>query len=164
MARPVGSGVIPVADRFWSKVNKTEGCWLWIAALNGAGYGTFWPQWRTPVPAHRWAYEAIVGPIPEGLYIDHLCRVRNCVNPEHLEPVTPRENVMRGETVAAANAAKTHCDHGHAFDELNTFYTKEGWRRCRRCDLTRQTAWREANRAAWNEYHRNLRARKKANA
>lgn len=87
----------PVAERFWEKVDKTGSCWIWTAQLNRhrGGYGMFWDE--KPVWAHRWAYEALVGPIPDGLVLDHLCRTPACVNPTHLEPVTIEENVRRGE-------------------------------------------------------------------
>jgi hypothetical protein len=85
--------------RFWDKVQdrpKGEGCWLWEGAINSQGYGNFWDGVRF-VKAHRFAYECLIGEIPEGLTIDHLCRVRHCVNPSHLEPVTMRENFLRGD-------------------------------------------------------------------
>lgn len=85
-----------IEARFWAKVDKTETCWLWTAAIRRrSGYGVFSHQARTML-AHRFAYELLVGPIPDGLVIDHLCRVRHCVNPDHLEPVTQRENLRRG--------------------------------------------------------------------
>ncbi len=85
--------------------------------------------------AHRAVYEWLVGPIPDGLQIDHLCRNPGCINPSHMEPVTPRENVMRGDTIAAENAAKTHCKHGHEFTAENTYVwpKKPNSRSCRRC-------------------------------
>ena len=86
------------SERFWSKVDKNGpgGCWLWTASLNNRGYGRFGPTGqRKLVRAHRWAYEAVVGPIPDGLVIDHLCGVKRCVNPAHLEPVTNFENLRR---------------------------------------------------------------------
>ncbi|KAB2977369.1 HNH endonuclease [Streptomyces sp. SS1-1] len=82
--------------------------------------------------AHRVAYQEIVGPIPEGLQLDHLCRVRHCVNPAHLEPVTSRENTLRGENLVAINAAKTHCKRGHLFDAANTYRWRNS-RICREC-------------------------------
>jgi hypothetical protein len=85
----------PEADRFWEKVDKSGECWLWQAG-KCAGYGRFFVPGSRPVPAHRWAYEALVGPIPDGLVIDHLCRNPACVNPAHMEPVTIVENVRRG--------------------------------------------------------------------
>lgn len=89
--------------------------------------------------AHRLAYEGLVGPIPEGLQIDHLCRVRNCVNPEHLEPVTSRENTMRGDNWSAKYAKMTTCAKGHSFDAV----TKDGKRKCKTC----RRGWENARRA-----------------
>ena len=106
----------PFADRFWEKVDKTgpNGCWLWTGACSRRGYGAILADFpdRRMLCAHRAAYEMLVGPIPDGLQLDHLCRNRPCVNPAHLEPVTGRENVLRGTGFAAENAAKTHCVRG----------------------------------------------------
>lgn len=162
IGRPVGSGVIPPEVRFWSKVDKTETCWLWTASIRNQGYGVFWPQWRTNVPAHRWAYEQIIGPVPDGLELDHLCRVRNCVNPAHLEPVTHRENMLRGHTFAAANARKSECINGHELSGDNLMPTRANERRCRQCDRERQAAWRANNRERFNERAREYRAKRKA--
>jgi hypothetical protein len=108
-------------------------CWLWTAA-KVYGYGKFrfdGRQWR----AHRWAYTRFVGPIPEGLTIDHLCCVKGCVNPRHLEPVTNRENNARCPTSPATiNRNKTHCNRGHEFNYTNTRLIKGGGRACRKCD------------------------------
>ncbi len=81
--------------RFWSHVEKAETCWLWTSTITGNGYGHYSIK-RVKVGAHRFAYELMVGPIPQGLTIDHLCRVKACVNPDHLEPVTQAENNRRG--------------------------------------------------------------------
>lgn len=131
------------AQRFWSKVEKTGGCWLWTANKFVGGYGSFRPtgsRGASPVRAHRWAYEHIVGPIPTGYQIDHLCRVRHCVNPEHLEPVTQAENIRRGIAGFVAGArqrAKTHCPQGHPYDSANTYVL--GRRRvCRLCHRNNQ--------------------------
>ena len=120
--------------RFINKMAYGEdGCWVWTASLNTKGYGNYWTD-GTCVGAHRYAYETIVGPVPEGLQLDHLCRNRNCVNPEHLEPVTCRENLLRGETIAASHAQRSHCKHGHELDDYNTYvYPKTGKRACRTC-------------------------------
>jgi hypothetical protein len=120
-------------ERFWKKVEKTETCWLWTGGKTMSGYGVFYDDGRQRM-AYRYAYERFVGPIPDGLEIDHVCRVRACVNPAHLDVVTHRENMLRGNTTVAANAAKTHCLRGHPFDLLNTRLTPSGKRRCRICD------------------------------
>lgn len=124
-------------ERFRSKfITDESGCWLWTATINNKGYGQFYSQERrTKVYAHRWSYEHNVGPIPEGLVIDHLCRTPRCVNPEHLEPVTFAENLRRGEGGLRRQqlmAARTHCRNGHEFIESNV-YRYGGERRCRAC-------------------------------
>ena len=139
-------------ERFWSKVDKTGDCWLWTAGKSDQGYGTFHIGSRTaasrrPVGAHRVAYQLLVGPIPEGFHIDHLCRVRHCVNPAHLEPVTCRVNLLRGETIPADNAAKTHCVHGHPFNAVNTYVTPDGRRQCRTCLGERHRRYRQRKAA-----------------
>lgn len=116
------------AERFWEKVDKhgPTGCWLWTAFTHD-GYGRF--RWRDGMGrAHRWAWEQAHGPIPEGLQIDHICRVRHCVNPAHLQLVTGRENNLRGIAPSAINARKTHCPYGHPLDGLG-----RGGRWCKVC-------------------------------
>ena len=87
-----------LADLFWQKVDRTGPCWVWLANTNDKGYGTFWigPPRRGHVKAHRFAYETEIGPVPAGFELDHLCRNRACVRPSHLEPVSHRENCVRG--------------------------------------------------------------------
>ena len=116
--------------RFWPKVDRSGECWLWTARINYKGYGQF-KVGNQQTFAHRFSYELLVGPIPEGLQIDHLCRVRNCVNPAHLEPVTPRENTRRGEG-GSNMRAKTHCPQGHPYSEDN-IYLYRGSRHCIQC-------------------------------
>ena len=133
-------GVYPrpsLEDRFWSRVDKTDGCWLWTGALVTGGYGSIGLGQRRNGLAHRVSYELHVGPIPNGLQIDHLCRVRRCVNPAHLDVVTIRENVLRGEGITARYARKTHCAHGHEFTEENTRRTRTNGRVCRTCERNR---------------------------
>lgn len=132
----------PEAERFFAKVNKAteSGCWEWTAALS-SGYGKFhkYGQIRM-VYAHRWSYEHHVGPIPDGLVIDHLCRNTKCVNPDHLEPVTQGENCLRGEGWYAKNKRKTHCVRGHEFTVENTYVDPRGYRSCRACRAQRFAA------------------------
>lgn len=101
----------PEAERFWEKVEKTETCWLWTGAISGrTGYGSFVlapleDGSRKRVGAHRWAYQDEMGPVPEGLVLDHLCCVRRCVNPSHLEPVTYSVNALRGTRWSSREAS-----------------------------------------------------------
>lgn len=120
--------------RFWSKVDKSSGHWFWLGGKDKDGYGKMKINGRTVRP-HRFAYELLVGPIPDGLELDHLCRVHACVWPEHLEPVTSQENVLRSPVApAAVNAQKTHCPQGHPYDLFNTYLIPNGGgRACRTC-------------------------------
>lgn len=115
-------------------------CWVSTLTPKRHGYAELWLPGGTYAMQHRFAYEAWVGPIPPGLVIDHLCRVKMCCKPSHLEPVTDRVNVIeRGRGLTASNARKTHCPAGHAFDETNT-YTHRGQRHCRACRAAREAA------------------------
>lgn len=123
-------------DRFAEKIAYTDsGCVEWIASLNNKGYGSFGVEGCARVQlAHRWSYEYHVGPILEGLSIDHLCRNRSCVNPDHLEPVTQQTNLLRSEkTWPAKNAAKTHCPAGHQYSGSNLYLPPSGGRKCMTC-------------------------------
>lgn len=130
----------PAEERFWEKVKRwdPDECWDWTAGHSPEGYGRFNATWRVPGYAHRFAYELLIGPIPDGYQIDHLCRNRGCVNPKHMEPVTQRMNLLRGTSPSAHNARVTACIHGHPFDEANTYYPKRGGRFCRACARRRQ--------------------------
>ena len=131
------------AERFWSKVDTSDrdGCWLWTASHHPAGYGQFYDGDRL-IYAHRFAYEHLVGPIPAGLHIDHLCRTPACVRPDHLEPVTNRENNLRGVSPAAANARVNECKNGHPYDLVNTYWRPDGKRDCRTCKRERLRKFR----------------------
>jgi hypothetical protein len=132
-------------ERFWNKVSvePNTGCWLWTAGL-AHGYGKFKVGRRT-LGAHRVAYECLVGPVANDLECDHLCRQRCCVNPAHLEPVTPRENIARSPIHVGS---KTHCPAGHAYSSDNLVSNgKNQWRCCRTCHSARL----RARRAAANE-------------
>lgn len=123
-----------IAARFMAKLDEGPGgCWVFTGYIKPNGYGQFYPRKAVPTLPHRWSYEYHNGPIPEGLVIDHLCRVRACCNPEHLEAVTQRANILRGDSLIAQRAVATACIHGHPFDEVNTYVTTKGWRACREC-------------------------------
>lgn len=122
-------------QRFWAKVVKSDGCWSWKAQHTAAGYGAFWIGKRIKY-AHRMTYEYVVGPIPEGLELDHLCRNPGCCNPSHLEPVTHGENMRRA--VRNKYQRKNSCKYGHDWSEPRNVYTrKNGYRWCAECARTK---------------------------
>ncbi|GAA3032793.1 hypothetical protein GCM10020000_07280 [Streptomyces olivoverticillatus] len=139
---PYGDPRLP--ERFWLKVEVADtGCWLWTAKVR-YGYGQFSHRVNgkdQSVRAHRHSYTVLVGPIPVGLHIDHLCRTRHCVNPAHLEPVTQGENNRR------AGQARTHCMHGHPITKASTYTDPRGRRQCQPCRAARNRKYR-ARRAA----------------
>lgn len=130
-------------DRYWDKVypEPNTGCWLWgDYAASKFGHGQFRPGGRKPkVMAYRYSYEKLVAPIAAGLFVDHLCRTPACVNPDHLEPVTPAVNTRRGA------AARTRCLRDHEFTPENTRRDNRGWRLCKTCDRLRQQARRSGH-------------------
>jgi hypothetical protein len=155
---------IPLILRLMDRTQKTPTCWYWTGTINGDGYGTFTVYGyragarRTTVGAHRLVYEELAGPIPGDRQIDHLCRVRHCVNPAHLEPVPKTVNVLRGEGPTATNARKTHCIHGHALPPAG------GVRHCSPCAVRRATEHKAANLVRYNARRRELRAQRRAAA
>lgn len=145
---------IPAFDvaRFWSRVDRRgpDDCWPWTGPVAPQGYGVTYAGGKRQ-GAHRVAYQLNVGPIPPGLCIDHLCHNadplcgldndcphRRCCNPAHLEATTSQMNSLRGNTMAARNAAKTHCPYGHPYDDANTRVAPDRGRRCRICDCDRK--------------------------
>jgi hypothetical protein len=150
--RAVKSGVIvpqsirPADERFASGyVADAGGCWIWQGKdLNESGHARFFVDGQR-VLVHRWAYERFVGPIPDGLVLDHLCRKPSCVRPTHLEPVTQPVNVSRAPTaITTINSAKTHCIHGHEFAGHNLMWKRNGDRPCRQCRACHNRRARES--------------------
>ena len=147
-------------ERFLQNIEvQPNGCWLWIGPLDKDGYARQWrigshtDGSRGVIKPHRFAYEQFIGPIPEGLVIDHLCRNRPCCNPWHLEPVTTRENTQRGW-----RKNKAHCKHGHPLRGDNLIIHPNGWRNCRKCVNRLQKEHRQKNgrkyQRKYNETHR----------
>lgn len=139
----------PITERLWGRaVAGWGGCIVWTGPLTRGGYGKIKANGRHTTP-HRVAYELAIGPIPDGLQLDHACHTRDssclggdvclhrrCINPHHLEPVTPRENALRSpNTPTGANSRKACCASGHPFDEANTRIAPDGRRKCRQCEL-----------------------------
>jgi hypothetical protein len=135
------------------------GCWKWTGLLSHYGYGRF-TVGTTQLHAHRLAYSFFRGPIPDGLPLDHLCRTRSCVNPDHLAIVTNRTNLLCGLTTSAAHLRKTHCPKGHPYQGDNLFVDSDGARRCRIC--MRARFGNDASRKYMREYARARRARVRA--
>jgi hypothetical protein len=121
--------------------DPATGCWVWQLSLTTGGYGQIRiPELKRQGPAHRVYYERLVGPIPEGLELDHLCRNRACVNPSHLEPVTHQVNGLRGVGPCAENARKTHCIRGHELAGANLYVRRDtGRRQCKACRELRKS-------------------------
>lgn len=143
----------PAAARALARLDTSNpsACWEWPGATNGVGYGVVGRGGKSGSNCyvHRVVYEHLVGQIPAGLVLDHLCRNRICANPAHLQPVTHQVNLTRGEGPSGANARKTKCPQGHPYDLMNTYYEPGGARKCRACA---------------REYQRALRLRRKGSA
>jgi HNH endonuclease len=142
MARPVRE---TPEQRFWRKVAKTEGgCWIWLASLTGNGYGKFaacaGSRRKKWVQAHRYAYELLKGPIPEGFDLHHaVCETKRCVNPDHTVPLSHSEHCK----ISAQNLTnKTHCPKGHPYAGENLYLTRNGFRQCRKCMKKSKREWK----------------------
>lgn len=146
MARPPKG--ITAFDRWHAGVKEDPGtgCWLWQKSGSVDGYGRLRVDGKS-VSTHRFAYEVFIGPIPAGKELDHLCRVRACCNPGHLEPVTDRENWERGLAPSVANAAKTHCKYGHPLAGDNLIVRQNGHRQCLTCNREKVREWRRKTEA-----------------
>lgn len=167
-------------EAFWSRVDRSAGdtaCWPWTKAINGNGYGSL--AWdKKTATAHRVAYRLTVGPVPDGLELDHLCHTRDetclggkaclhrrCANPAHLEPVTGLVNFMRGQSPHAQSARQTHCTQGHEFTPENTVtYASRKQRVCLTCKRATARATMRKRKDQQREYMRQWRAKRKAAA
>lgn len=156
---PTGPKPKPLAERIAQNIDKNGPipinrpdlgpCWLWNGTIDRNGYGqmgigSLTDASRRTVRAHRISYEVARGPIPGDLCLDHLCRVHRCVNPAHLEPVTNRENLLRGEGFVAIAARKTHCPQGHPYSGNNLYVPRSGGRQCKACWQLRRAQRRAA--------------------
>lgn len=142
-------------EKLFSRFISIEECWAWTYRPANTGYAQISlksdGEWVVKSP-HRMIYELLVGEIPEGKQLDHLCRNRLCVNPEHLEPVTQKENLLRGSGWAGVNSRKTECPSGHEYTEENTQLNKEGHRKCKTCSYARKKTWRNNMRKQGKRY------------
>lgn len=134
-------------ERFWSRFSmRRKNCWNWRGYITRYGYGRFWFD-NTSWLAHRFAFQIFNGPVPSNLEIDHLCRNRKCVNPSHLELVTSKENMLRGDGLAVRNKAKIHCAQGHPFSTRNTYHPPY-WPTRRVCRICRNRWANESHKKA----------------
>lgn len=130
---------LTVEQRFWQKVQKTESCWTWIGAQFRNGYGAF-SAYGDQFRAHRFAYELLKGPIPDGMIVHHTCVNPACVNPDHLECVSPADHLLLNDAWVE-RVTRTHCPLGHPYDDTNTYITKNGGRTCRECQRIAKRKW-----------------------
>lgn len=156
--RPLRTYGNTLDERFWVKVVKSPDCWEWTGAKRPEGHGVFRIDsgGNKNIPAHKYSYETLIGPVPDGLVLDHLCRNTSCVNPSHLEPVTQGENVLRGDSPMAHNLRKTHCKYSHEFTPENTYLVQargKTQRHCRECSLRRSREQSARKRKAKNQPH-----------
>lgn len=143
----------PASERFEAKIDRSGDCWIWTGHIRPNGYGAFHVDGKL-TSVHRFAYEYFVGPIPDGAHLDHLCRVRACANPAHLEPVSPRENVLRGQSPHVQLFHEDTCKRGHPLvgDNVYIWHKRPNQRGCKACRYQRvldyQRRRREQRRAA----------------
>jgi hypothetical protein len=142
----------PLIDRLMERVDAEGDCWVWTKRISPNGYGLFTAGTQGRVGqyahmAHRQVWAELVGPIPEAMQLDHLCRNRACVNPDHMEPVTRAENMRRSAAVAVKRQ-KTECAQGHQYTPENTFVDKNGYRGCRICRRAASLKFAQKKRAA----------------
>lgn len=135
-----------------------SGCWIWLGPYWGGGYGSFVYRKGHGIQAHRAVWQFYNGPIPEKKTLDHLCRNRWCVNPQHCEPVSQRENVLRGVNIAAVRATATHCENGHEFTEENVYR----WGTIRQCRTCRKNRENNRDRTKKAEYLRQWRSKQRS--
>lgn len=143
----MGYKAIPVGERIYRFFEETHGCWEWQGYLDRDGYGQIWiNDTQTNARAHRVVYEVLIGHIPKGMVLDHICEVRRCVNPSHLVVTTVRENTLRSVVAPSAiNARKTHCKRNHEFTTVNTYLHRRGARverHCRECSKLNERRYR----------------------
>jgi hypothetical protein len=147
---------LTVENRFWSKIDRAGSCWVWTGTLHKCGYGVLVVT-RKAVLAHVFAFRMLIGAVPPGLQIDHLCRNRRCVNPAHMEAVTQAENIRRGIGPSAIFARATHCIAGHEFIQANTYRVKtargNNARRCRACHARRSREAQQRQRETKDRAH-----------
>lgn len=146
--KPIPALTDAETERFWSNVDKTSTCWLWTAGKFSGGYGCFAVRRdgkHRALKAHRVSVALLQG--DPGPVLDHICRVRECVNPEHLRAVTERENILAGIGPSAINARKTHCPRGHEYTAENTVTNSRGCRECRTCRKQRALVTQRVRRA-----------------
>ena len=156
MTRELDEKDIKSRNRFWKKVLKSSGCWQWIGAKTPQGYGSFWTGKFNSL-AHRVAWKLMVGLIPDNMTIDHLCRNKLCINPNHLEVVTLRENILRGDNACSNNYKKTHCSKGHPL-VAGIRPQKTEHRGCPICIKEKSQEWKINHRKHLHEYDKKYRA------
>jgi hypothetical protein len=150
-----GRPPVPEIDRFMLKfkIDAKTGCWNWTAGIDKDGYGRFYYDERKGGRAHIFSYRHFIGPVNPALTIDHKCRNRHCVNPNHLRQITGLENTMIGVGPGPTNLKKTHCPKGHPYDSKNTYIDKRGFRYCRICKRNTVNKNSAENTARWRQKH-----------